>query len=573
MNQPQRDDVLREALKACRSGWLAIGAFSFFTNLLMLTGPLYMLQVYDRVLASGSLPTLVALTILVAVLFLAFGLLELVRSRLLSHIGNRLERLLGEPTFDALLGRAVARPGRRGDQPLRDLSSLRGFLTSPAPLVVFDLPWTPVFIGVICLLHVWLGLLAIVGVAILAALAIANELVTRSSFQLAGEEARAGNVVASGALRNVEAVEAMGMRPAMRRLWQDRNGRALAAQTVANGRAASFSASTKALRLFLQSAVLGLGALLAVQQEISPGMMIAASIIVGRALAPIEQAVGQWRSFVSSRESYRRLKDHLQERPGAEARMRLPRAEGSLQVEHVFAAPPGVAKPLLRDVTFALRPGDTLGIIGPSAAGKSTLARVLVGIWPALGGAVRLDGADVSKWDRDDLGPQIGYLPQDVELFAGKVSDNIARFSETVDPAKVVEAAKLAGVHEMILHLPEGYDTEIGEGGRHLSAGQRQRLALARALYGDPALIVLDEPNSNLDAAGDEALSKAIEALKAKGKTVVVIAHRPSAIAAVEKLLSLENGTVRAFGAKDEVMRQVLRPTAPAPQAPSLRTV
>lgn len=544
-----------------------------FTNLLMLTGPLYMLQVYDRVLASRSVPTLVALTALITVLFLAYGLLELVRSRLLSRISLRLDRHLSETTFDSLLRRGIAGAGQRSEQPLRDLASLRGFITSAAPLTVFDLPWAPIFMAVIFLVHWWLGVVAGIGALALLALAIANEVATRRQLRLAGEEAIAGNFLAVTALRNVEAVEAMGMRLAMRRRWQVRNTRALQAQTIGSERAATFTTATKALRLFLQSTVLGIGALLAIKEIITPGMMIAASIIVGRALAPIEQAVGHWRSFISARAAYARLKAHLAEDSGEDERMSLPRAEGYLQVEHLYAAPPGVGKPVLKDVSFTLVPGDALGIIGPSATGKSTLARLLVGIWWPSAGTVRLDGADISKWNRTEIGPQIGYLPQDVELFAGKVSENIGRFSPELDSGKVVEAAKLAGIHNMILHLSEGYDTEVGEGGKHLSAGQRQRVALARALYDDPALIVLDEPNSNLDAAGDEALSKAVDALKRRGRTVIVIAHRPSGIAAVDKILSLENGAVRAFGPKEEVIRQVLKPAQPAAMTASLRPV
>ena len=552
-------NAVHTAIAAVRRLVAAIGIFSLFANLLMLTGPLYMLQVYDRVLASRSVPTLVALTVLIALLFLTLGLIELVRSRLLGRAASRLERRLDTVTFDALIRRGMDRPAYRNEQPLRDLASVRQFLTGPGPLAVFDAPWVPVYLAVIFLMHWSLGLIAVAGALVLVTLAIVNELRTRSLLADAGEASMRGHRFAAAAARNVEAMTAMGMTPTLRRRWHNIHAQAQQAQGQATDRIGSFTTSTKTLRLFLQSLILGAGALLAIAQTITPGMMIAASIILGRALAPIDQLVGQWRSFVTTRGAFARIRALLRDYPPPDERMQLPAAKGALELANVYAGPPGATKPVLKDISFSVQPGEALGVIGPSATGKTTLARVLTGLWPAASGVVRLDGADVALWDHTDLGPQIGYLPQDVELFAGRISDNIARFADSPDPAEIVRAATAAGVHDMILRLPDGYDTEIGEGGKYLSAGQRQRVALARALYGDPVLVVLDEPNSNLDAAGDDALSRAIEAVKADGRTVVVIAHRPGAIANVDKLVMLEAGQIRAFGPKDEVLARVLK--------------
>jgi PrtD family type I secretion system ABC transporter len=564
-------DPIGDALRACRSAWLGLGVFSCVVNLLQLTGPLYMLQVYDRVLTSGSVPTLAALSALVVGLFLAFGALEFARSVLLARVAARLHVRLGEPAFDSLVSQAVRQPGGANDQPLRDLASLRAFISSSAPLVIFDLPWTPVFIAVLFLVHAWLGVFGLASIGALAGIALCNEIATRRGLASAGTEQIASHQLVNGVLRNAEVVEALGMRGALRRRWQERDDRALRAQVAAAERAAAFSAGTKALRLVLQSAVLGVGAVLALRQEISAGTMVAASIIVGRALGPIEQAVGQWRSFTSTRTAYLRLRRHFEAWTPHVDRMPLPRAKGHLRLERVVAVAPGSGAPILSDVSFELAPGTALGVIGASAAGKSTLARIMVGVWPPASGVVRLDDVDIATLDRTTMGPQIGYLPQSIELFAGKVSENIARFDETATAARVIEAAELAGVHEMILKLPDGYDTEIGEGGGSLSAGQRQRLALARALYGGPSVVVLDEPNSNLDADGDEALTQAIRRLQARRCTIVVIAHRPSAISAVDSLLFLEGGRVRAFGPKEDVLRQVLKPQT-APPIAKLRT-
>ena len=550
---------VRAALGRSRGAFFMTGVFSFFINLLMLTAPLYMLQIYDRVLASRSEPTLIVLTVLAGGLLLVMGGLDLIRSRVLVRVGVKMDALLNARVFSAVFAQALR--GARGQraQALRDLDSLRQFLTGPGPFAFFDAPWAPLYLAVVFIFHPVLGFVALAGAVVLFSMALINELVTRRPLQLANAQAIAANGFAEASLRNAEVLEALGMLPEIRKRWTAQHCQGLALQATASDRAATLTSWSKAVRISLQVAILGAGAALAIQQIITPGVMIAASILMGRALAPVEQAIGQWRHFVGARQAYRRLNELLQAIPEDEARLTLPKPEGRLSVEQLVAAPPGSQKPVLKGVSFKLEPGEALGVIGPSASGKSTLARNLVGVWAPQSGAVRLDGAEVQGWDAEQLGPYLGYLPQDVELFAGNVAENIARFSAEASPEAVVAAARAAGVHDMILQLDKGYDSEIGEQGCVLSGGQRQRVGLARALYGEPALVVLDEPNASLDAAGDEALTQAILGLKARGATVVVMAHRPSAIAAVDKLLMLRDGRVEAFGPKEEVIAKVTK--------------
>ncbi|MEM8627917.1 MAG: type I secretion system permease/ATPase, partial [Pseudomonadota bacterium] len=537
--------------------WLAV--FSFFINVLMLTGPIYMLQIYDRVLSSQSVPTLIALTVLVGVLYAGFWLLEVVRGGLLQRVGARFERHVVQPVFEAAVTFGLRDQGRLADQPLRDARSVRQFITSPALTAIYDAPFSPLFLAAIFLMHAWLGWLALGGAAILICLAIANEVATRRAFRETGEATLQAQAALSAIVRNVEVVEAMGMRRPLQARWQTANAQADGASLRAGDRNGTFSSTIKAFRLFLQSAMLGLGAYLAVGQEITPGVMIAASIILGRALAPIEQGVGQWRGFIGARDAWGRLNALLTETKQPVQRMPLPPITGALEVKNLYVTAPGGRKPLVHNVSFRLAPGETLGIIGPSASGKSTLARALVGVWVPGSGAVRLDGAEIHKCNRDDLGPQIGYLPQEVELFAGTVQENIGRFALDIDNLEVVRAAQEAGCHTLILNLPEGYETNIGPGGSNLSAGQRQRVALARALYGKPRFVVLDEPNANLDAEGDAALADALTSAKKSGATVVIVSHRPNVIRHVDKLLMMQNGAMRAFGPPDEVTKQVLQ--------------
>ncbi|EAR21906.1 type I secretion system permease/ATPase [Nitrococcus mobilis] len=547
---------LDDALSASRGVFGSVGIFSFFINALMLTVPLYMLQVYGRVLASRSEDTLLMLTILALGLLLTLGLVDLARSRILVRVGARFDNRLSDSVLSAMLVSRL-RSQRTHGQPLRDLETIRTFLTGPGLLALFDAPWTPIFILVIFVLHPVLGFVALGGAVILFALAIVGELITRGPLREASKVSVNSHAFAESSLRNAEAIQAMGMMTGLLRRWLRRQETAIALQALASDRAGGVSASAKIVRQLLQIGMLGVGAYLAIRQVITPGVMVVASIIMARALAPVEVAINSWRSFLSARSAYARLQDLMAQWRPAQEPMKLPKPSGVLAVEGVVAAPPGATKAILKGVSFALSKGEMLGLIGPNAAGKSTLARLLVGVWEPAAGHIRLDGADVCRWNREQLGPHVGYLPQDVELFDGTVAENIARFHEQPAGDKVVAAAKRADVHEMILELPEGYDTPIGEGGSVLSAGQRQRIALARALYGDPVLIVLDEPNSNLDAEGEEALRTALTNLRAAGKTVVVIAHRPAIINAVDKLLVLRDGRVNMFGPPAEVLPSV----------------
>lgn len=558
MRHKKNKTDLERSLAASRGAFVAVGLFSFFINSLMLTVPLYMLQVYDRVLASRSESTLVMLTIVAAGILLTAGFLELARSRVLVRVGGRLDNQLNQPLLSAMLVDRLRGRSESQGQPLRDLDTMRTFLTGPGLISFFDAPWTPVFILIIFVFHPLLGFVALGGAVFLFFLAILNELLTRRPLKQASTVSINANGFAESSLRNAEVIQAMGMMPGLLRRWLDRHESSLALQAVASDRAGGVAATAKMVRQLLQIAILGVGAYLAIRQIITPGVMIVASIIMARALAPVELAINSWRSFVSARSAYGRLQD-LMPQAGFSTdseSMELPPPMGALSVEGAVAAPPGVERPVIKGVSFALGEGELLGLIGPSGAGKSTLARLLVGIWAPAAGHVRLDGADVSQWDAEALGPHIGYLPQDVELFDGTVAENIARFSDP-NGEVVVVAAKRAGAHEMILRLPNGYDTVIGEAGGVLSGGQRQRVALARALYGDPVLIVLDEPNSNLDAEGEEALRAAIADLKTAGKTVVIIAHRPSIMSAVDKLLVLRDGRVEIFGPPAEILPNV----------------
>ncbi|EIC22538.1 type I secretion system permease/ATPase [Thiorhodovibrio frisius] len=566
--QHKPENELRDILKLSRNSFVFAGIFSMFINLLMLTPAIYMLQLYDRVLGSNSESTLLMLTLLVLGLFTVMGVLEMLRSRILVRVSARMDVLMSRRLFDAMFD-ANLRGRGPGSQPIDDLTSLRQFMTGNALFGFFDAPWMPIYIAVLYLVHPWIGTLAIGGALLLTAVAAANNFATQKPLAKANSLAIAGRNYLNGNLRNAEALEAMGMRENVRQHWAKQHNELLSLQSVASDRAGGLSSLSKTLRIALQSMTLGLGAYLAVQHEITPGMMIAGSIILGRALAPIDLLIGSWKGFLSARQAYRRLGDLLAAIPSRPRAMSLPAPDGRLTVENVVAAPPGAQVPVLRGVRFEVEPGEIVGIIGPSAAGKSTLARVVLGVWPLASGKVRLSGADISQWNRDELGPYVGYLPQDIELFAGTVGENIARFGE-VDAEKVVAAARRAQVHEMILRLPQGYDTPIGDAGAVLSGGQRQRIGLARAMYGSPVLVVLDEPNSNLDDQGEAALVRAIGQLKAEGSTVLLITHRLSVLNNVDKVVVLREGMVEAFGTREKVLAQFARPapvTRPALQA------
>lgn len=547
---------IRQALATCKSAFAATAFFSFSVNMLLFVSPIYMLQIYDRVLPSRSETTLVMLSLLVAALLLAIGLLEWIRTQVLVRVGARIDQMLNRRVLSAVFHIN----GGGSANAVRDFDSVREFFTGAGFLAFLDAPWAPIFIGVCFIMNPWLGVLALGGSILLLGLAVLNEMMTRKTLGEASRENIVANSFVESSLRSSEAVHAMGMMPGIIDRWLEKRDRVLALQATASDRAGLLISATKFVRMLLQSAILGLGAYLAIQNVITPGAMIAASIIMGRALAPVEMAVGQWRQFINARAAYDRLKKLLEAVPETAEPMRLPKPLGALEADRILAAPPGSRVPVLKGVSFSLQPGDALGIIGPSAAGKSTLARVLVGVWPIASGTVRIDGADLKNWSREQLGPHIGYLPQDVALFDGTVAENIARFGP-IDPDAVVAAAQRAGVHDIVLKLADGYETKIGAGGSVLSGGQRQRVGLARALYGDPALIILDEPNSNLDTSGEQALLEAMTYLRERGATVIVITHRMNVLAAVTKVLVLKDGVVENFGPRDQVLATVMRPT------------
>ncbi|CVI17464.1 putative ABC transporter family, HlyB subfamily; putative protease secretion (ATP-binding protein) [Agrobacterium fabacearum CFBP 5771] len=556
-NTEVRRPPVAAALQATRNAIGSVALLSAFTNILMLTGPLFMMQVYDRVLSSRSVPTLVALSMLAIVLYLFLGILELIRSRILSRIGERIEEQLGGPTFDAVMLLPLRMSKKEvAAQPVRDLEHMRQFMSGPGPVAICDMPWLPLYIGILFLFHAYLGWLAIAGATLLIVLTLCSDAVLRDpTRRVAALSSTRADYMEAGR-RNAEALYAMGMKGAYARKWHETNAAYVEEQRRASDATSSFSTFSKIFRLALQSAVLALGAWLAIKQLASPGAMIASSILTSRALAPIEQAIGQWRGFVNFRQAKARLGQLLDKIGPSEDRMALPAPSKTLSVSSVAVVAPGNQSPTVRDVTFSLTAGQGLGIIGPSGSGKSTLVRALVGIWPPARGTVRLDGAEIDQWHPEALGPSIGYLPQGVELFDGTIAENISRFSGTANPSDIIEAARQADVHELILSMPEGYDTRIGNGGASLSAGQRQRIGLARALFGEPFLIVLDEPNASLDAEGEMALTNAIVVARQRGAIVVIVAHRPNALSAVDNVLVLAQGAMVAFGPRDEVLRK-----------------
>jgi ATP-binding cassette subfamily C exporter for protease/lipase len=556
---------IKTVLLSMRRVFLVIGGFSFVTNFLLLVPSIYMMQVYDRVLASRNGTTLLMLTLIVLLLYVLLGVIEWVRSELFIRASLAFDAQLKDRVFAASFEATLKKAGSNPAQALADLTNLRQFLTANGLVAFFDMPWAPIFLIVITLLHPALGLLSLIGGAILVVLTYLTERLTQKPLSEANARAMQASTFATNNLRNAEVIEAMGMLGDIRQRWNRRHQASLVLQQVASDRAKSIAALTRFTRIALQSLILGLGAWLVIDNAMSAGGMIAASILMGRALAPVEQAIGMWKNFVGVRAAYDRLNKLLGTFPARTPTMALPRPTGEVRVENVTAAAPNAQQAILKGVSLGFDPGEVIGIIGPSAAGKSTLARLLVGVWGAAVGKVRLDGADIHAWDKAEVGRYIGYLPQDVELFEGTVAENISRFAD-IDSDKVVRAAERAGVHDMILRLPQGYETQIGTDGSVLSGGQRQRIGLARALYGDPVLVVLDEPNSNLDDTGEAALVKAVQDLKAAGSTVVVITHRTSIIGVVDKLLVLRDGMVQAFGPRQEVLAKLAGNRPPAPQ-------
>ncbi len=566
MAVPVRRSELGDALHACRDAFLGVGIMSCIINLLYLTGSMFMLEVYDRVLPSRSVPTLIGLIVLAGGLYIAQGVLDLIRGRILGRIGTSLDEALNARVFETVVKLPLLTGARNeGLQPLRDLDNVRSFLGGMGPSAFFDLPWLPLYLAICFAFHALIGITALVGAIILVTLTLITEYLSRQPAREAIGLAARRNDLAAASRRNAEVLVAMGMAGRLAKRWSEANEKYLAGNQRASDVIGGLGAIAKVLRMTLQSAVLAVGAYLVIHQEATAGIIIAGSILSARALAPVDLAIAHWKSFVAARQSWHRLNRLLEQMPVKPPPTLLQSPTAQLSVEGVSIAAPGDQKVIVNDVTFALTAGNGLGLIGPSGSGKSSLVRALVGVWHPFRGKVRLDGAALDQWSSEMLGRYIGYLPQDVELFAGTVAQNICRFDPDAPSDKIISAAKEAGVHDMIVKMREGYNTQVGEQGAALSAGQAQRVALARALYGDPFLIVLDEPNSNLDSEGDEALTRAVRAARERGAIVVVVAHRPVGIEGVDQILVLKDGRMQAFGPKETVLAQVLQPRVAGP--------
>jgi ATP-binding cassette subfamily C protein EexD len=551
------ENSLQNALKACRDSFVSVGFFSFFINALMLVPTFYMLQVYGRVITSGSLTTLAMLTLILTGLVVTLGALEWTRSRIMVRVSTRLDVLLSRQVYKASFKRALESGGMDASaQSLNDLTGLRQFLSGNGLFAFFDAPWLPIYIAVMFMFHPWFGWVATGSALLLLLLAFINEKLTGPTLAQANKEHIGATLYTTKNLRNAEVIESMGMLETLMDRWGLRQRNVLLLQSQASDRGAIVSTLSRTFRILVQSLVLGLGAYLAVDHQVGAGMVFAGSVLLGRALAPIDLIIGSWKGFIAARSQYSRLNAILGKQQAQPERMSLPAPQGHVQVESLIVAAPGSKTPIINNISFNVPAGCVVGIIGPSAAGKSTLARALMGIWVPQHGVVRLDGADISAWDKHELGPHIGYLPQDIELFEGSISENIARFAE-VDSEKVILAARSAGVHEMILLLPDGYDTVIGSEGVMLSGGQRQRIGLARALYGNPRLIILDEPNSNLDEAGDRALAAAIQQLKLTGATLFVITHRTNIVSQLDRLMVMSGGAISHYGPRQQVLAEL----------------
>ncbi|PWG18478.1 type I secretion system permease/ATPase [Salibaculum griseiflavum] len=561
---------LRSARRKSRGLFWFVGVFSVFVNALMLTGPLYMLNVYDRVLGSRSVETLVALSVLVGFLYLMMALLDYARGRVMGRVGARFQTALDRRVFMAsIAARGTGRVPQEAATGQRDLESVQRLITSPVLMALFDLPWTPIFLLGIFIFHPWLGYLAIAGGGALVLLALANQMSTRTPLAEANQAAHQTDMLGQALRNESEMVQSLGMRQSTFERWEQLRGKSLSASVGAGDQSGGFTAITRSFRLFLQSAMLGLGAYLVLQDQLTAGAMIAGSILLGRALAPVELLINQWAVVQRGIDAWRSLARLLGAVPEASPRTNLPTPRAIIEARDVTVVPPGQSSATLRMVSFRLEPGQAMGVIGVSGAGKTTLAKALIGLWAPAGGKIRLDGAALDQYEPDRLGKHIGYLPQRVQLFDGTIKENIARMSNTPDDAAVVAAAKKAAAHEMILKLPDGYDTRVDMTGGRLSGGQVQRIRLARALYGDPVVLVLDEPNANLDNEGSKALNAAIRAMKQDGRAVFIMAHRPAAIQECDLLLYLESGTARAYGPREDVLKKIVSNSAEIEKARS----
>lgn len=561
-HSPQSE--LKELLLLSRKSFLYVGLFSFFINLLFLTPTLYMMQVYDRVVGSRSFSTLLMITLIVVAMYGVMATLEFARSRIMARISTRMDVAMQGRLVDVMFRHALHNPRNASTEPLADLNTIRGFVSGTGIFAFFDAPWFPFYMAIMFIFHPLYGWFAVIAGALTLGLAFWVDKASSPMLKASHSKTVQARLLIDRSLRNAEVATALGVKNGIFRRWQASHNESLMWQEVGNDRSVLLSTISKSLRMLNQSLILGLGAYLVINMELSSGMMIAGSVLLGRALSPLDQLVAAWKQFAATKQSWIRLNALLASYPKTEARMELPAPQGHMGVHNLTVVPPGGKNAVLRNVVFALKAGESLAVIGPSGAGKSSLVRALLGLWPAVAGEVRLDGADIRHWDRDQLGHYIGYLPQDVELFDGTIAENIARFGE-VDATKVLDAAQMAGVHELILQLPNAYDTLIGPSGDALSGGQRQRIGLARALYGSPVLIVLDEPNSNLDEVGEMALYKALHLLKEKGSTVVIISHRPGVLNQVDKILVLVGGVVTMFGERQQVLAQLAAKTSQLP--------
>jgi ATP-binding cassette subfamily C protein EexD len=553
----QPENNLQTALRVCKSSFISVGFFSLFVNALMLVPTFYMIQVSGRVVPSSSVSTLVMLTIILTVLMLTLGSLEWVRSRIMVRISNRLDALLSHDVYRASFRRALDSGGMDASaQSLNDLTSLRQFLSGNGLFAFFDAPWLPIYVAVMFMFHPLYGWVTVGCAIVLICLAVLNQRFTGAALAEANKENVAASLHTTKTLRNAEVIESMGMLRTLMSRWAQRQRKVLRLQSYASDKSGIITSVSKTFRQWTQSMMLAIGAYLVITHDITPGLLMAGSLLLGRALSPIDQMIGSWKGFVAARVQYNRLNETLEKLSAEPERMKLPAPQGHIQVENLIVTPPGAKAPVIRNISFVAPAGTVVGIVGPSAAGKSTLVRALMGVWAPQHGVVRLDGADISAWDKHELGPHVGYLPQDIELFEGSISENIARF-EAIDAEKTVHAAKVAGVHEMILMLPDGYDTVIGSDGINLSGGQRQRIGLARALYGNPRLIVLDEPNSNLDDVGERALGVALHKIKETGATVFIVSHRPNILARLDRVMVLSAGTISLYGAREQVIAEL----------------